>query len=822
MHAAAAVLLAACGGGGGDSAGASGGGSTGGGGTTSTAAQYFPLPTDAFWTYSAGSETLRVSVVGQRNLPTGNASVTRTTQAGQASEALYRVSDTAVQFLATQSTDSRSRALGDFDILRLGGASGEGWRRYAVTFLDFQDFEGDGVRDSLAVRSFATLVRQETVLTPAGTFDNALLVRTVDTQTATLSSNGTELVVTITSEDWYAAGVGLVRNLTRVSGNGLDRQQETVLATYRVGALRSDRTPPLVSAREPAPAAVARTAVLRVVFNETMDNRTVDPSALVLTDPAGRAVAGSLRWLDGRTLVLEPTQPLRTGRHSALLSTALTDEFGNPLAAADAWTFDIDATGPVAVALNPGEGQTDVPLDGRITIRFDEPLAAASATLARVALRDELGPVPVTLRVAGNELQVTPQAPLRRGQRHRLSVGSGLEDSLGNPGAAFEAQFSSDSGRFGLAALLPGVLSNRSVRIVDANGDGRRDVMAAVISPVNAQFVDLLLWRQLANGGLAAPERIPTAPGCAVNDFVAADLDGDGRIDLAVSHVACPPEWLRQQVDGRFVRAGSIGSERRYGLQAVPIVATGRVALLSGFEDSWFLHRQDATGAFAAAERLAGPELGVSHWTVADADGDGLADIVFSALRSDGRRGIVVFAQGADGSFGRRIELAMPGAGNVGPVIAVDADADGRQDLLFLTVVSSGPQSIGFMRRSATGALEAPVYTGVPELAFDLRVGDFNGDGRPDLATLHIGAGNILALHLRNAAGAYEAPEFHITTTSTTFYTSGAFDVGDVSGDGRDDVLAFGTLRLQRAVTGAQGAARGFLAPVLQGGSRQR
>lgn len=798
------MLLVACGGGGG-----------GGGSGPGTALDYFPIEPRAFWHYAdqAGATT-SVRVNGQRTTAFGPVWVFEVQSPQGQDESLFRLDGSSVRQVNPDAAPSTMR---DVEILRLPPTVGQEWRRYVVTFLRLADIDGDGVAEDVTLRSDAAVIDSSAVATPAGRIDGAMLVRTVDVQSGTLTGSGQPFAITLTSDDWYAPGIGLVRNVITVNVNGATQQrQEHLLVGYRVGNLRSDHTPPQVSTRSPLPGSLAAAAIVRVAFNEPMDT-TVPSAGLALRSPSGQAVAGSPRWLDNQTLVFEPAQPLTSGRYEVTVSAPLADVYGNTLATPETWTFDIDASGPVVTAANPGEGATDVALNSVLTITFDEPIDPASATANRVVLSDDYGLVPTQLSVSGRDLRITPQSPLRLSQRYRLNVEAGVSDTFGNPGLAFTTQFFSDSGRFELPDALPGVFGAGVTRGADLDADGRIDVVGTVISPSDGAIVDLLHWRQLANGTLASPTRLPSTAGCQVDSFAVADVDGDGRRDVMVAFGTsgnCAPEWLRQQPDGTFVRQGPIGTANRYGIRALPVAADGgRPAMLAMSDLDIVIQRQTAPGVFGQAQPLAIQTIDVSIMELADVDADGMVDLIFARRLVGGGQGILVLHQLADGSFGRPLELALAGPSAPLALAVADIDGDGRLDLLVSDALSGTQMSI--YRQTAPGQFAAAATMVLPALTVRIVLADIDGDGRSDLITSHADGPTALAVQLRRADGSFDAAEFYSRVGG-----AGHVEVIDLSGDGRLDVMHGHVLWRQRSQPGALSASAQNVHPLRRGAAR--
>ena len=194
--------------------------------------------------------------------------------------------------------------------------------------------------------------------------------------------------------------------------------------------------------------------------------------------------------------------------------------------------------------------------------------------------------------------------------------------------------------------------------------------------------------------------------------------------------------------------------------------------------------------------------------TLADVNGDGLADIV-----GFGQTSVFVSLSEGDGSFGEAqnvLDAFTPDNGgwtsqNQFYRTAADVNGDGRFDLVgfgadsVFVSLSNGDGSFG----EAQSVLDSfTVNNGgwgdqgeVPRM-----VGDFNGDGRDDI----IGFGfNDVQISFSNADGTFsEAQVADIGAEGSSNFTvnSGGWTsqdqypraVADIDGDGRDDIIGFG------------------------------
>src|SRR6266498_1798797 len=233
----------------------------------------------------------------------------------------------------------------------------------------------------------------------------------------------------------------------------------------------------------------------------------------------------------------------------------------------------------------------------------------------------------------------------------------------------------------------------------------------------------------------------------------------------------------------------------RYGLDSWPVAAAvadvtgdGRADALmttqvfgSGSTDDFrlWVFAQQADGSLAPPKILAthGAPAATMRIATGDVDGDGDADVAVTV-----RDGVDLFLQ-AGGELADPVLVPVQGGGDLrtGDVVLADVDRDGRDDL-----VVAGLEVVAVYHSGPGGAFGDPV---VVETATrqQVEVGDVTGDGRPDIVTRD--PNWTLYVDAQTADGAFvQLSKLEVPTGYMRGVNSIA--VGDVTGDGRDDIVA--------------------------------
>jgi hypothetical protein len=170
---------------------------------------------------------------------------------------------------------------------------------------------------------------------------------------------------------------------------------------------------------------------------------------------------------------------------------------------------------------------------------------------------------------------------------------------------------------------------------------------------------------------------------------------------------------------------------------------------------------------------------------IVDIDEDGVLDI----LGSDDGSILTLLRGVGDGTFRDPPIMATFVFGGVD---VADVDGDGHLDVAYSTweTFSSKPV-ITFLRGHGDGAFDAPVELDISRLGSSIAFGDFDGDGRRDIAA-GVFADGVLAIDVLFGRGdGTFAPFVTVATFPRVKNHTLILVTGDVDGDGRTDIATW-------------------------------
>ncbi len=308
-----------------------------------------------------------------------------------------------------------------------------------------------------------------------------------------------------------------------------------------------------------------------------------------------------------------------------------------------------------------------------------------------------------------------------------------LTDDCGAGGAAVDfIGYGGSASCFEGATYTPNINSGKAAMRVDQGcqdtDENAKDFLIVTPSPRNTAAP-----AHTCLAPVSFPRGTDFAAGIAPSSVAIADLNGDGKPDMAVT-------------------APGFGDGNT-------------VSILLGAGDGTFSPGTDAVAG-----------MGASGVAIADLNGDAKPDLVVANLTG---ASVSALPGNGDGTFGTGAEF--PTGGNPGMVAVADLDGDGTLDLVTANVADG---TVSVLLGNGDGTFGAPTQFTTTGGPITVSIADLNGDAKPDLAVVY----NDLAQEVAILLG-YGDGTFGPSTLVATIYNPFWLAVSDLNADGKQDLV---------------------------------
>lgn len=365
----------------------------------------------------------------------------------------------------------------------------------------------------------------------------------------------------------------------------------------------------------------------------------------------------------------------------------------------------------------------------------------------------------------------------------KLDVVATLYDGNGNANGLEIVLLGNGDGTFQAAVSSAGVNSFAYadyVALGDFNGDGKSDLAISTSAECHGGCPPGTVYLLLGNGDGTFQTPVSAFPGSGA--LIAADVNGDGKLDLVMQTDLVVCQIYLGNGDGTFSNnsnyliSAPFYSSYPYinglafvdfNLDGKPDLAVGNAVLLG-----------NGNGTFQGipfALSVTGP------FVIGDFNEGGTKEVALVSPST-----VTILSNNGQGTLSATNSYTLPLLPNSGPVGIVEADlnGDGKLDLIINEASASGTGNWGYsvLLGNGDGTFQTPVtyQEGVAGESAPLVIADFNNDSKPDFA---VPVGNqTLAVLLGNGDGTFTAPAYYFDAGASLILT------GDYNGDGKFDI----------------------------------
>lgn len=337
-----------------------------------------------------------------------------------------------------------------------------------------------------------------------------------------------------------------------------------------------------------------------------------------------------------------------------------------------------------------------------------------------------------------------------------------------------------------------------SVESGDFDGDGKADLAVA-----NYESNALSVFHNTSTGAgtisFAPKIDLPSGPGA--NHIAIDDLDGDGKLDLAVVNHGGGDVSIFHNISSA---AGSINFAARINFTTGSTPRSVAIDDLDkdGKPDLVIANYGEGVNTISVLRNTStgpgsisfAPKIDFTAGTrpaavaIEDLDGDGKPDI---AVVSQNSATLSIFLNTSSGAGNISLAPKTDFSTNPNPIkVSIgDLDGDGKPDI---AIAGSLGSNVNVFRNttSSTGnvSFAARIELSAGLLPWSVSIGDINGDGKPDLSAPNVSSGFVTVF--QNGSTGIGNLDFATNFNFTTRENSQTCSITDFDGDGKPDLAA--------------------------------
>ncbi len=285
------------------------------------------------------------------------------------------------------------------------------------------------------------------------------------------------------------------------------------------------------------------------------------------------------------------------------------------------------------------------------------------------------------------------------------------------------------SGGFALAGSAAAGDTSYSVAVMDMNFDGKYDLLSA------GNGGNLEIYTNAGNYvfGLSSSIKLTNAASSSIEDMVLADVDGDHAVDVIAVHSSYNVVGIFKNNGGGsfnnpyYVPIASYAQPHR--VTAADVNGDGKIDLITTdqFNSLVTIYTNNGFGAFTTSLTVPGLGGAIVSAVAADVNGDGKVDL---AVAKNNNNTLVIVTNSGNGTFTVSSSVGV----GLQPihVTAADVNGDGKVDLIS---ANTGTNTLTVVTNNGSGGFaiaSSPVVGAYPKY---VAWADVNGDGKPDLVS---------------------------------------------------------------------------------------